>query len=48
MEKILDACPNETQLVAETENALTELYVGIKNCVGDRDAAEKNGGNKTE
>ena len=40
MKKILDACPNET-----------ELYVGIKNCVGDRDVAEKKiifGGNKTE
>jgi hypothetical protein len=52
LKKLLENYPDETELVADTENATTELYVGITNPVGDRDFEEQEilifGGNRTE
>ncbi|UWX55757.1 hypothetical protein NYZ99_04865 [Maribacter litopenaei] len=52
LKKLLENYTNETEIVADTENATTELYVGITNPVGDRDVEEQEilifGGNRTE
>lgn len=52
LKKFIKNYPDETKLVADTENAITELYIGITNPVGDRDVEEQEilmfGGNKTE
>ena len=50
--KLLDKYPNETELVADTKNAVTELYIGNKNPVGSRYVEEQEilifGGNRTD
>ncbi len=52
LKKLLEKYSDETELVAETENATTELYIGITNPIGDRDTEEIEilifGGNRTE
>ena len=52
LKKLLDKYPNDTELVADTKNAVTELYIGITNPVGSRDVEEQEilifGGNRTD
>jgi hypothetical protein len=38
---ILDKYSDETELVAETSNAITDLFVGITYPVGDRETEEE-------
>ena len=52
LKKLLENYPDKTELAADSENATTELYIGITNPIGDRDVEEQEilifGGNKTE
>ena len=52
LKELLEKYPDDTELVADTESGVTELYIGITNPIGDRDVEEIEllifGGNKAE
>ncbi len=52
LKAVLEKYPDETELVAEAKQAITELYVGTTHPVGDRDTEEEIilifGGNNNE
>ncbi len=41
LKEILEKYPEDTELCAETEEAITDLYIGITHPVGDRDTEEQ-------
>ena len=41
LKKILEKYPNDTELIAETSNAMTELYIGTTHGIGGRDAEDE-------
>ena len=41
LKEILEKYPDDTNLAAETEQAITDLYIGTTHPVGDRDIEEE-------
>ena len=52
LKELLEKYSDDTELVADTESGVTELYIGITKPIGDRDVEEIEllifGGNKAE